>query len=73
MAATVGEEGPCTFCPQLGRVFAVVGDWAPAICGDCERRIVRMWAAVEAEEGYRRERLQRKKERARGLIGVGAT
>jgi hypothetical protein len=31
-----------------------------------------MWEAVEADERARRERLRRKKERARGLVGVAA-
>jgi hypothetical protein len=74
MAATVGEERPCQFCGQPGRVFAVVGDFAPAICDACELKVTRMWAAVEADERARQERLRRKKERAgRGLIGVAAS
>ena len=74
MAAMVGEEAPCTFngCGQMGRVFVVVGDWAPAMCGACEARVIRMWTEVEADERARRERLRRKKERAHGLIAISA-
>jgi len=73
MAATVGEERPCTLngCGRPGKVIVVVGDWAPAICGACQARAVHFWRSLEAQEARRRERLQRKKERA--LIGLAAT
>jgi hypothetical protein len=72
MAATVGEARPCQFCGRPGRVFAVVGDWAPAVCGDCEGKAVRWWTRLEAQEARQRECLRRKKERAHGLIAISA-
>jgi len=76
MAATLGEEAPCTFagCGQPGKVLLAMDGWAIAICAACEARAIRMWTEVEADERARRERLRRKKERARthGLIAISA-
>ena len=72
MAATLGEEAPCTFagCGQPGKVLLAMDGWAIAICAACEARAIRMWTEVEADERARRER--RKKERAHGLIAISA-
>jgi len=74
MAATVGEEAPCTFtgCGQPGKVLLAMDGWAIAICAACEARAVHFWRSLEAQEARQQGRLRRKKERAHGLIAISA-